>query len=202
MSSTSCGSFFERLLRLGVALGVVRPRHQPGAADRVQHPVHPAMAVAHPELALGQGADVEDAVGDNRIALQIGPGQHPLFEGLPLRGSQPRRRAAAVAIDQTRNPRRVVAADPDPQHIARHTKLFGRHTPLAALAQPRHRQKPRPHLAARLRPSRIAQLRHTQPFGYRKRHHRSTPNQHLGIESQNCPNINDLFVTRSRLRAD
>lgn len=133
------------------------------------------MAVAHPKLALGQGADVEDAVGDNRIALQIGPGQHPLFEGVALFGGQPRRRAPAVAVDQTGNPRRVVPPDPDPQHVARHPELARRRAPLAALPQPSHRQKARPHLAARLRPSRIAQLFHAQPFGYRKRHHRSAP---------------------------
>jgi hypothetical protein len=141
----------------------------------VQHPVHAAVAVAHPELARRQVADVEDAVGDNRIAFQIGASQHPFLEGLALFSGQPRRRAAAMAIDQTLDPRRVVAPDPDPQHIARHPELPRRCTPLATLAQPRHRQKARPHLAARLRPCRSAQRCHTQPFRYRKRHHRSTP---------------------------
>jgi hypothetical protein len=35
----------------------------------MQQVVHGAMAVVHPELAGRQSADVEDAVGDNPVAL-------------------------------------------------------------------------------------------------------------------------------------
>src|SRR6266852_2458956 len=58
-------------------------------------------------------------------------------------------------------------------HWRRDDPTFG-HTPLAALQQMRRRQKPGTHLAAILRASGFAQLVHAQPFGYRKRHHRST----------------------------
>jgi hypothetical protein len=64
--------------------------------------------------------------------------------------------------------------------------------------KPRHRQKARPHLAARLSPR--AAARNAATLDTASATIDPLPNQHLGIELQKFPHIN-AFVTKSRLTA-
>jgi hypothetical protein len=130
----------------------------------MQQPMHAGMAVPHAKLALGQGTDVENAIGNDTVAFEIGSGEHFLFEDLLLFWGQSGRRAAAVAIDQSLDPALVITAHPDPQHVARHAELPGGRLPLASFQQPRDRQNAAAHLAAILRPRRLAQHFRAEPL--------------------------------------
>src|ERR1043166_722069 len=133
------------------------------------------MAVPDPELPLRQGADVENAVGNDAVTGEIGTSHDLLLERRLLLSRQQGRGPPGMPIDQTRQPIRVVAIDPDPQHIARHPELLGRHAAPAALEQSRDRQDPRPHLAPRLLASGSAQRLRRQPFRNRQCNHRPPP---------------------------
>src|SRR3954453_1378922 len=62
---------FEALLRLRVGLGVDRAGLLPREVEPLEQPPDPGLAVAHPEAALGQLAQVAGAPGDAAVALQL-----------------------------------------------------------------------------------------------------------------------------------
>src|SRR3954447_9206923 len=74
---------FEALLRSHVGLGVNGPGLLAPEVEPLQHPPDPALAVAHPEAALDQGAQVPDTLGDAAVALQLRAPQDQGLEGGP-----------------------------------------------------------------------------------------------------------------------
>ena len=69
-----------------------RPRLLPGEVEPAQQPPDPALAVAHPEAALDQRAQVAGAPGDAAVALQLrAPQDQALQGGLPalVEGARP-----------------------------------------------------------------------------------------------------------------
>src|SRR5215213_6058787 len=127
------GAFFEPLLRPRVGLGVDRPRLLPGEVEALDQPQHPGLAVAHPEAALDQGAQVAGAPGDAAVALELrAPEDQRLERRLPalVQAARPSRaRPVAQAVDALG----VVAVDPVPQRLPVHARGPRRRAPAHAV---------------------------------------------------------------------
>ena len=170
-------SFFEALLRLRVGLGVDRPRLLPGEVEPAQQPPDPALAVAHPEAALDQLAQVAGAPGDAAVALQLRAPQDQALQGrLPAlveRAGPARPRPVAQALDALR----VVAVHPVAQGLPVHAggprRLLPAHPVQRVGQRQQARADPPVPLAARQR----AQLRGRPPL--RDRHGDHGPGSRL-----------------------
>src|ERR671912_1308826 len=101
------GRFFEPLPRPRVGLGVDRPGLLPREVEPLEQPEHPALAVADPEAALDQGAQVAGAPGDAAVALQLGPLEDQRLEGGLPPLVERARSAGAGPVAQTLHPFRV-----------------------------------------------------------------------------------------------
>src|SRR4051794_24126058 len=117
---------FEPLLRLRVGLGVDRPGLLPREVEALEQLEHAALAAAHPEPLLDQGAQVAGAPGDAAVARQArAPEDQRLERGLlPLvQGAGP---AGAGPVAQAFHALGIVAMDPVPERLPSHPGEPGR----------------------------------------------------------------------------
>src|SRR4051812_20495298 len=183
-ASINPGKFFEPLLRPRVGLGVDRPRLLPGEVEPAQQPPDPALAVAHPEAALDQLAQVAGAPGDAAVPLQLGAPQDQALQGrltaLVERAGTARPRPVAQALD----PFRVVAVHPVaqglPVHAGRPRRLVPAH-PVQGVGQ---RQQAATHPPVPLAARHRAQLRGRPPR--RDRHGDHGPGSRLAIPARSA----------------
>src|SRR3954463_1804731 len=90
----------------------------PGEVEPAQHAPDPALAVADPEAALDQPAQVAGAPGDATVALQPRAPEDEAFQGRPpalVQGAGP-----AGPLAQALDPFRVVAVHPVAQGLPVH----------------------------------------------------------------------------------
>jgi len=105
---------------------VNRPGLLPREAEPLAQPEHAALAVAHPEPLLDQGAQVAGAPGDAAVPLQVRAAQDQGLQGgltTFVEGAWPTGpRPVAEALD----PFGVVAVDPIPERLPGHAGEPGR----------------------------------------------------------------------------
>src|SRR5215218_25328 len=97
-----------------------RPGLLPREVEPLEQPEHPALAVADPEAALDQGAQVAGAPGDAAVALQLGPLEDQRLEGGLLPLVERARSAGAGPVTQAFHALGVVAVHPVAERLPGH----------------------------------------------------------------------------------
>src|SRR5215211_73517 len=103
-----------------------RPGLLPREVEALEQPEHPALAVADPEAALDQGAQVAGAPGDAAVPLQLGPLEDQRLErGLPplVERAGP---AGAGPVTQAFHALGIVAVHPVAERLPGHAGEPGR----------------------------------------------------------------------------
>ena len=111
-------SFFERLLRRLVGLGVARAHRQAAIAERVEDAPDRALVQLDAEAPLQIVAQIDAPPAHNAMRVAIRPVLDDLRQLLLLRRRQPRRRSRRGAIAKARQPFPVVAVNPVAQRLA------------------------------------------------------------------------------------
>ena len=171
-------SFFERLLRRRVALGVPRAHGQAPEAQPAQQLAHRALVQPRPEAPFDEVAQIGAAPARQAAVLgRVRPRLDPPFHLGLLRRRQARLRAgAARPVGQARDALGVVAVHPVAQRLPVHAALGRRLAPRAALQHQRDRQHPTRRLRIP-RPRRLPPQVRRRQFGPGDRHrHSSLPN--------------------------
>ena len=190
-------SFFERLLRLRVPLGVMRAHRQAPEAQGGELLAHGPLVHLHPEALADHPLEVHPPPTHHAVGGQVRPCLDDPGQLRLLLGAQPRRWTARPApIRQPAEPLVVVAVDPVPQRLTVHPARLGRRPAISPLQRHRQRQHPpcRPRVPAPRR--RLAKTRSVYLVPRdRNRHHSPSRQQmngimarrrvHLTIESAN-----------------
>jgi hypothetical protein len=194
ISRITPGKVFEPLLRFRVGLRVDRPGLLPREIEPLEQLEHAALAVAHPEVLLDQGAQVTGAPSDAAVPLQVRATQDERLEGgLPalVERAGP---AGARPVAQAVEPFRVVAVDPVAERLAGHPGEPGRLLAGDALQRVGERQQAGADAPVALTAGELAQLSRVAVGADRQRC------GHGGISEKNAaetPQASDRSVTSS-----
>jgi hypothetical protein len=152
------GRAFEPLLRLQVGLGVPRSGLLPREVEALEQPEHPALAVAHAEAALDQGAQVAGPPGDTAVALQLRAPEDQRLEGRLLTLIECTRAAGAGPVPQALDALGIVAVDPVAEGLPGHAGEPCRFLPRQAVKRVGEREQASADAPVALAASEAAQL--------------------------------------------